>query len=172
MIRVLGFDPSTGYRASWAHVVVDGGRRELVAGGSYRTHGAAQIECLVRNFMVSGLPLVAVEVPDPRAGVARGRAMSLLDCATTAGWIAGLALGVGLRVLTLAPEVWRQQVVGARRPSDATIARALSALLPGMGRTNAHVRDAAGVALAAALRVQGEGRVLRSGRGPTLRRLP
>lgn len=170
MIHVLGFDPSTELRSSWAHLTVDGETRRLLAGGTYATHGPDDIERLLQGFVattcgaanaaVAPTAIVAVEVPNPWAGVDRKRTKALMDCATTAGWVHGLARGIGLRVVVLAPEAWRQQIVGSRRCDDLTIQRALGALVPGASGSNNHVRDAAGVALAAALRVQHEPRVL------------
>jgi hypothetical protein len=49
-------------------------------------------------------------------------------------------------VLEVPAAVWRRGLVGVSSPSDAVIARAIRGLYPSLGRSNAHERDAIGLA--------------------------
>lgn len=65
--------------------------------------------------------------------------------------VARIVAMVGVIVVELPAQTWRLGLIRDRAAKDAQIKRALQALVPGLPkRTNAHERDAGGVALAAA----------------------
>lgn len=116
------------------------------------------------------LELIDVEAPDVvaierpkwqdhgRNPVAtRAIASNLIETNYVVARFAEIVIASGLKLLELPAQTWRLGLLRARSPSDAQIKRALVALLPGLPtRTNAHERDAGGVALAA-LRCVGMG---------------
>jgi hypothetical protein len=90
--------------------------------------------------------------------------MPLLQTAFAAGQFYGQALERGLAA-TLTAETWRATVTGLRSPSDAQVKAALGRMLDLPARSNAHERDACGLAVGWALRTG----VLIGGRGRTPR---
>lgn len=65
--------------------------------------------------------------------------------------VARIVAMVGVIVVEIPAQTWRLGLLRDRAAKDAQIKRALQALVPGLPtRTNAHERDAGGVALAAA----------------------
>jgi len=89
--------------------------------------------------------------------------MPLLATAFAAGEFYGRALEQGRTAAVLTAEDWRVCVAGSRSPSDAVVKVAVGRLVALPRQTNAHERDAAGVALGWALRsgllVGGRGRL-------------
>lgn len=104
------------------------------------------VRCHLRT---RGVSCVAVECP-ARVHTAEA-GMSLLATAFEAGRFHGCALEMGLVSAVLTAEHWRQRVTGLRSPTDAQVKTALARLLTLPARSNAHERDAAGVALGYAL---------------------
>lgn len=93
--------------------------------------------------------------------------MPLLQTAFAAGQFYGQALERGLAA-TLTAETWRATVTGLRSPSDAQVKAALGRMLDLPARSNAHERDACGLAVGWALRTG----VLIGGRGRRLATSP
>lgn len=118
-------------------------------------------EEVVRQKMIHAGSTVVVERPVRAHREAAG--MSLLDAAFEAGRFYGYALGNGFAAGVLSAEQWRNAVTGLRSPSDAQVKEALSRLVTLPKRSNAHERDACGLAVGFALRagylVGGRGRL-------------
>jgi len=93
--------------------------------------------------------LVAIERP-AGGGYSPATVPPLLETAYQAGILAGRALAAGLDVSPLCAADWRREVVGRGNAEDAAIKDAVLRLVTGWPKkSNAHHRDAAGVALAA-----------------------
>lgn len=109
----------------------------------------------------------AVVVEQPGRVHTESANMPLLLTAFAAGEFVGRASERGLAVSTLTAEVWRATVTGLRAPSDAQVKAALGRMLDLPARSNAHERDACGLALGWALRtgalIGGRGRQARKG---------
>jgi len=158
-VIVLGVDP--GGTIGWC--VLDcsttGAQPALVKAGSTRD----PLEVPWRSY---GVALVAVELPEgfyPSAArkgtggaVLARTAEGLIEAARIGARILGRAEEAGLRVLEVAAPDWRRALgvrAGGRRAQDVDqqVARAVPDHVRGWPpRSNAHVRDAAGVALFAA----------------------
>lgn len=94
-----------------------------------------------------------VFVRDPGAARAVGRAIATSK--GVAGKIEGALLGRGVLVTTDA-RTWREALCGSSVASDARVKRSLEMRCE-MGRTNNHVRDAAGAALWLGMRLGTKG---------------
>lgn len=117
---------------------------------------------------VRGLPfftpvppaLCAIERP-AGGGYSPATVPPLLETAYQAGILSGMARGRNLEVTPLCAADWRREVVGRGNAEDAAVKDAVTRIVRGWPkRSNAHQRDAAGVALAAGwlwLRKQGAG---------------
>jgi Holliday junction resolvasome RuvABC endonuclease subunit len=162
---ILGVDPgrTTGWALLEVGRAIDGAR--VVRAGLFRFDEDEQPEAWVPSRDAPELwaaavesDVLAVESPD-RCHV---RAAS---GGVTPSMVAGLLLAKGLacvlsavypaRAMHCPAETWRKVIVGRANASDAQIAAALArlcraGLLAMPSRTNAHVRDAIGVALWAA----------------------
>lgn len=99
--------------------------------------------------------LVAIEKVEHVHGSDRmgsSYAEGLARAAWVGGELAAAARAAGLRVITVEASAWRRAIVGSRTASDATIAKAIRLRVPTWpSKSNAHQRDAAGVALWAGL---------------------
>lgn len=97
------------------------------------------------------IDLVVIEQPamafgtTPQQVAARG--IELLKTAWIGGDFARGARDLGLAVRRVEAGAWRYALCRDRAPKNATIATALGLLCTGIGRTNNHVRDAAGLGL-------------------------
>ena len=131
-------------RHGWALVEILPGERPRWVDAGHDTEDV--VRCWMR---VAGVSHVAVECP-ARVHTAEA-GMSLLATAFEAGRFHGCALEMGLVSAVLTAEHWRQRVTGLRSPSDAQVKTTLARLLTLPARSNAHERDAAGVALGYAL---------------------
>jgi hypothetical protein len=152
-VIVLGFDP--GATIGWAEV---GTGPRFINGGSTRDLSLA----LSRIREWSGFFLSAKkDLPDPQFMVAvesvskvypRERftskmATALLLAERQAGEIVATARACGFDVLEVSAAQWRRSLLGAGRATDRVIAQRLPLIVNDMPkRTNAHVRDAVGVA--------------------------
>lgn len=143
-------------RHGWALVEILPDQRPRWVDAGHSTEDA--VRCRMR---VAGVSHVAVECP-ARVHTAEA-GMSLLATAFEAGRFHGCALEMGLVSAVLTAEDWRMCVAGSRSPSDAVVKVAIGHLVALPRQTNAHERDAAGVALGWALRsgvlVGGRGRL-------------
>lgn len=107
-------------------------------------------------------PYVAIETAyGVHAGIARTRgaqaALSIAraSVATTRadGVIEGVCVGLGLVTMRATALEWRAALAGGRQASDAAVAAMVPRLVSGWpARSNAHTRDAAGVAVFCARR--------------------
>lgn len=149
---VLGLDPgSTAH--GWAVLLVSLAGARYHSAGHWAGSAARLVRLLHHRQRVTPadpacppIDLVAVEVPG--AVYKLSCIKQLLLTAGQAGRALGAAEGVGLAHVDVAPGVWRLAVVGSNAPHDALIKDKLPPQIVGWpARSNAHVRDAAGVAL-------------------------
>lgn len=168
-LLVLGLDPGPDENG-WALVesIRRGGHPAFVAGGKVMSEGPALRWVLRRAEQQAAMDrracpdlVVAIERPHWH-GVARDEAAQraigacLIETNYVVGRIAEMAEARGLAVLEIAAPVWRKRVLGKATADDAAIAQALPLVVSNLPkRSNAHVRDACGVAVGAlrALRV-------------------
>lgn len=108
------------------------------------------------------LDLVAIESVRsvyPRARFAAHMATCIARASRVAGEIAGAARAHGIEVVDVTAEEWRKALCSSRQATDAMVSTVIrSRVSDWPTRSNAHVRDAAGVALFAgrrALRIAG-----------------
>lgn len=110
--------------------------------------------------------LVAIECPEEvHQGLVRLRGAAALrsasqhigDCKRIAGRIEGLLMARKALYETTTARVWRAALCGRANATDAQVKTALT-LRCEMGKTNNHIRDAAGVAIWAGMRAQRERR--------------
>jgi Holliday junction resolvasome RuvABC endonuclease subunit len=149
-ILVLGVDPGpTSHGWALVHVTgLDGGR--FVICGECKDQPAENILRLVKT--PSGL--LAIEVPArflPSNGTHYPAvAGALMGTTYQAGRLASIAEDRGLASVEMTAADWRREVCGKGAAKDGQVAEAVGRLVSGWPkRSNAHVRDAAGVALAA-----------------------
>jgi Holliday junction resolvasome RuvABC endonuclease subunit len=83
----------------------------------------------------------------PREGFTVKMATALMLAAEVVGEMRAVARERKIRFETNPAGTWRKALCGSRSPSDAAIARALSAYFGKLPRCNAHERDAMGSAL-------------------------
>ncbi len=141
-VYVLGIDPGP-TRCGWAFASREGGRF-IYRGGGLVASTVAALDALLAAHP-SGL--VGLEVVEGYA-FAQARSSALVATSAVAGILEGLAKGRQLVKLSAAS--WRRIVLGLRSPTDAQIKEVVGRLVDGLPtRTNAHVRDALGVAIAA-----------------------
>ena len=160
---LLGFDPST-KGAAWALLRIEPRLREHIAAGW----------CKSEEDILTLLRAQAAEHPDPDLIVAIetpttlhvhslrgdmgktiGRARALMGTSATATFIRAHAQAMNLTVAALTPREARTQVGLRETSSDRAVADCLRVLVRNWPkRSNEHVRDAAVVALAAALRAR------------------
>ena len=170
---VLGVDPGAtiglallDVPAAWVRGAASRhGKARVVAVGSVRPEGASA-PMAVRAWLASALEkhpelgaelstvldVVGIERPSGYAYSA-ARVGPLLDAAWQGGEIVGWAATAKLAptVATVPAGDWRRLVVGTPSARDAQVAVALESWVVGLGRTNAHGRDAIGVAIGASL---------------------
>ncbi|HEY1956716.1 MAG TPA: hypothetical protein VGH28_13945 [Polyangiaceae bacterium] len=102
-----------------------------------------------------------VEAHKEALWAARAKAGSLIDASYVAGALAWMARELGARVVELTPDAWRA-ALNVRRTTKGTdqgamIKDAIVAMISGWPKvSNEHVRDGAGVALAAYWQVRAE----------------
>lgn len=162
MTLVLGVDPGAKLHG-WCLLALAPGQRPRWAAAGH--HDAASLGQAVRAETV-GLGDVLISVVEKPAGYVHepARGAALIETAFWAGalWqqLGGTSLAGPCHLLS--PEQWRRVVCGKGTPSDAEVKSALRVRLALPARSNAHQRDACGVAWAWAqmsgLLVGGKGR--------------
>ena len=137
---------------------------EILPGERPSWHSAGKAIDVTPMFAAPDLAAVLVERPSGYVHE-HARGAALLDTAYQAGLLVGLASAASEgrhTVQDMPPEQWRVAVTGLRSPSDAQVKAALGRLLDLPARSNAHERDACGLAVGWALRtgalVGGRGR--------------
>ena len=128
-------------------------KARVVAVGCVRPGGLAAVA--VQVWLSSNardvVGLVGVERPMGYA-FAAARVGGLLDAAWQGGELASWArFNAYADVRAVPAGDWRRLVVGTPSARDAQVAAALGSWVVGLGRSNAHGRDAIGVAIGAAL---------------------
>jgi Holliday junction resolvasome RuvABC endonuclease subunit len=157
---VVGFDPG-GERSGWAALEISGSaaqpRAAFLGTGDVESTGPA-----LDVFFASCAPLarypgrvVAVERTKGKAYSDKGAGVvpHLIECARADSMICENARVRGLRVVQLPAVEWRRHVCGRHDPDDALVKVTILRFVAGWpSRSNPHNRDAAGVALAAAMK--------------------
>lgn len=150
-ILVLGVDPGPTTHA-WSLVrVIDLQRGEFLACG--KLEGKAEL--LARPAFLQGATVVAIEspsqfIPQGARGFIPAVASALFGTTRQVGRLASIAEDRGLEVVEMTATDWRREVCGKGASKDDAVAADIARLIPNWPkRSNAHVRDAAGVALAA-----------------------
>lgn len=150
-LDVLAFDP--GVKIGWAHLTIVNDRlRQFRSGGVFE-----DIEqCFVKIALAKEYAhLIAVEMISADSGWVHARGGALAECNAIGGKLLGYARGLNMKTLELTAFEWREQLIGKRNATDAMVKQMTHALIKGMPKTNAHVRDATACGLAAALRMRG-----------------
>lgn len=165
---VLGLDP--GSTTGFALVDTSSRGTTVLACGATRSprlvgsHGAVWLDGQPLRCWPALVAIETVTAVVPRARFGPGMATALVGAADVAGQLAGAATALGLPVLRVDAATWRQAITGHRQASDAAIRRALSRRLgDALPRTNAHARDAIGLAIYAGQRAR---LALAAGHGP------
>lgn len=165
MIRTIGIDPGRVVGLCVLDYEGNGKGLALVM-QSHKVDHAKVFASHLQQALERGPVVVAIEVPQHvhpgkmSKGRAFGIARGLIAARGQAGEFAGHARALGVRVLEVEATVWRKAIVGSATAKDARIKAAVLGRLVGAPRvTNAHSRDAAGVALWAAITVSRERRV-------------
>lgn len=114
---------------------------------------------------ILALEVVRAIYPKGDHRVGARMASSFLVGAEQVGALRELGRGLGLFVVEFPAERWRQSLTGSASPKDATIKTALAPMTAALGvQTNAHQRDALGVARHALIWARTpEGRAAREG---------
>lgn len=147
----LGLDP--GVTTGYGVVSVEPSKRPRVLdAGSTRLTGYDLGHALYALGMRHGVELVAVEriVGVSFAG-RKSNVAALVDAADVAGLLRGYMLARGCNITTTTALEWRKALVGNAHASDAEVARTLGMRMT-LPRTNAHARDAIGVAVFCGMR--------------------
>lgn len=150
-IDVLAFDP--GVHIGWAHLTIVNDRlRQFRSGGTFDSVE----ECFTKIALAKEYAhLVAVEMVSADGGWVHARGGALAECNAIGGKLLGYARGLNIKTLELSAFEWREQLIGKRNATDAMVKQMTHALIKGMPKvSNDHMRDACGVALAAALRLR------------------
>lgn len=160
-VRVLGVDP--GATIGWCVLDVGDSTGSYVSAGAVRAgaHGLGDDARSLLESVLAGARaiILAIERVEHVHGQAR-MGSSYAEGLARAGWVGGeiaqLGRARGLEVATVEAAVWRKLLVGSRTAKDAQIAAMVRVRIPTWPkRSNAHTRDAAGVALWAGLRPWG-----------------
>jgi Holliday junction resolvasome RuvABC endonuclease subunit len=150
-VKVLGIDPGP-TTSGWALLAWDvSGRPAYVASGELTSRGG-DARALLEKWEPEA---VAVE---KCSGVFRGAAaIPLLDTNWVGGMFTGLAIAHGWGVEEIKSAEWRLALTGKRGATDGEVERVLRGHVEGMPaprQTNAHERDALGVACSALWRLR------------------
>lgn len=157
-MMVLGFDPGSSH-TGWCAIDVRGGGT-LPVEATYFDAGTVPSACGDVALLLRRYPeVVAVEKLAGYAfgaGKGPGVVAGLVASSWVAGLISALAWSEGLATEEMTAMEWRKRVLGKPSASDQQIAVAIPAAIHGWPkRSNVHVRDAAGVALAVAMKLNG-----------------
>jgi Holliday junction resolvasome RuvABC endonuclease subunit len=150
-VRVLGVDPGP-TRSGWALLSWDvSGRPAYVASGELASRGD-DARALLEKWEPEA---VAIE---KCSGIFRGAAgIPLLETNWIGGMFAGLAISNGREVEEIKSADWRLALTGKRGATDGRVEEVLRGHVEGMPaprQTNAHERDALGVACSALWRLR------------------
>jgi len=156
---IHAFDPGTS-KTGWASVDVRGGGRLPITttylGGDHVPSRHGDIRGLLHVADVVAVEkLEGIAFPTKGGGVVA----SLIASSNVAGGIAWSAATLGIRVVEMSAREWRRLVCRNPSASDAQVKEAVERLVHGLPkRTNCHVRDAVGLALAVGWHLGGEAR--------------
>jgi len=144
MIRVLGVDPGSSHVGMTVLDIGDSPTSWV----SQETMRPEEFTPATFSTYKSGCDvyMVAIEAPVGRTGPWVG---PVVQTALIAGEIFGICKTLGMRPQYVLCKDWRKMLCGKGNASDAEVKEALSREVCLPVRTNAHVRDAAGVALVA-----------------------
>ena len=138
---VLGIDP--GAVTGWCLLDLAPSRPRWLDGGSFR----GPLAWLPMWSLAEFVAVESVAGVFPRAGFGTGMATALLHAAELGGRILGQCQVRGVATQQASALEWRRGIVGSAQASDARVKAVLELRVDAMPRTNAHARDAAGVAL-------------------------
>jgi Holliday junction resolvasome RuvABC endonuclease subunit len=147
-VIILAFDPGT-TSTGWAIVnaTADGSRRRV----TFRAAGAVPSEADAILALFGGVDVVAVEKLKGFAYASKGGA-SIVDGLVASSRVAGLIVGLTagrVPCVEMTAHEWRKLVCGNGAATDAKIAATVPRLVEGFPkRSNVHVRDATGLAVA------------------------
>lgn len=148
MVKVLGIDPGSGHIGL---AVIDVGDQGFLEWVSCATVKPGEVTtAMLATYKMNDVAFVVVEAPVGRPGPWIG---PVVDTAMIAGEIYGMAMCVGLRPTYVTCSDWRKVITGRHNASDAQVKVALEKRMVLPKRTNAHVRDAAGVAAVGGWRI-------------------
>jgi Holliday junction resolvasome RuvABC endonuclease subunit len=154
MIRVLAFDP--GATTGWALIELDRPleRARLCASGELRADQPRGAREAVESVLTeAAADVVAVECTIGESFGGRTNVSDLVACARLDGMLVGWAEAHGLQVVEVPAASWRHALLRKPAARDREIQRALVFKLsnpPGPRKSNAHTRDAMGLAVVAA----------------------
>lgn len=147
-IRVLGFDPGS-KQCGWSLADCTGPRPIYLDGGecaaTWEETGDIMSRCAPTMIAIESIVIYGAS--DDRHTF---RMKALAETAYVAGLIHGAARSRALWVTELAARDWRKRLIGSPHSTDARIKSTLQVLVANLPkRTNEHVRDALGLAIAA-----------------------
>lgn len=160
---VLGCDPSGSLdptKRNSGFVVLDCGRATPVV-LARRDCGIDDLDAVTLWLIREYRPTI-VGIDQPREVFLHGKSAAspqahtrivrdVIATARAGGHVGGIAIAEGCRVFEGTAKDWRAGIVGNEKAEDAETARVIRLLIPGwdafVGPNNAHVRDAAAVAL-------------------------
>jgi len=154
-MRVIGFDP--GAHLGWVALDVarPGARAAWIAAGVLR--GEARVRLALELYIEHQPDAVIVEAVEAVYGRDRfgaGMASALLAAERLGGRLYQLAEDHGIPAHTITAAQWRKAITGNGRATDEAIKAAILLRCAGWPkRSNAHERDAAGVAIVGAEQV-------------------
>lgn len=154
-MKILGIDPGPA-ESGWMTLVKRAKGVQFANCGNVLSKRDAFIELLD----VESPDVVSIERPKwqdhgKNAVATRAIASNLIETNYVVARFAEIAVARGMKLIEIPAQTWRLGLLRSRSPSDAQIKRVVVELVHGLpSRTNAHERDAGGVALAA-LRVVG-----------------
>lgn len=157
----LGVDPSTS-GCAYAMLDVTGGDRRFLACGELEDIAALDevvfrhrpellaVECPL-GLNVHPRPFASADELQKAIMMLRSMGAALMRASRVVGYVSCLARQRGVPCLELAPAKWRGIIGANGKEQDAAVKEAIQMLIAGWPkRSNCHVRDAAGTALAAA----------------------
>ena len=158
---IMGIDPSTD-GASYAVLDMRNGARKFRSCGEVQDlntllnvdpdvdHVAIERPSGVHLHLAPSAPYDEAQKVIMRA---RSMGLALMRASYVAGYVRAMFHGFSVRVVEVSPDQWRTALGVSRRTegTDARVKSAIESLITNWPkRSNTHVRDAAGVALAAA----------------------
>lgn len=141
-MRVFGIDP--GATTGWACIEAGQAPMHLVSGAE-----PDFAEARLRELLgVLSPDLVVIECIDPAMGIPASRATHLVACAALGGRLYGFCKGLSVPVTQYSAFEWRKAIVGRSRASDALIKTWWEGSIENRpAQSNAHMRDATGLAV-------------------------